>query len=41
MEGIYFLILWIGGALLHTLLELKIKPYLENNRKNVGNWPFF
>ncbi len=41
MEGIYFLILWIGCALLHTLLELKIKPYLKNFRNEVGNWPFF
>ena len=28
MEGIYFLIIWIGGALLHTLYDLKVKPSL-------------
>ena len=27
MEGIYFLLIWIGSALLHTLYDLKIKPY--------------
>lgn len=28
METVYFLIFWLGGALLHTLVELKMKPYL-------------
>lgn len=41
MEGIYFLIIWIGSALLHTLYELKLKPYLDNSRRDTGNWPFF
>ncbi len=27
METVYFLIFWLGGALLHTLIELKMKPY--------------
>lgn len=26
MDGIIFLVFWIGGAALHTLFELKIKP---------------
>lgn len=26
MEGLYFLVLWIGCALMHTLYDLKIKP---------------
>jgi len=25
MEGIAFMILWIGGALVHTLIELSVK----------------
>ena len=41
MEGIYFLIIWIGSALLHTLYELKIKPYLDIHSRSSSNWPFF
>ena len=41
MEGIYFLIIWIGSAILHTLYELKVKPYLDTYRENSGKWPFF
>jgi hypothetical protein len=41
MEGIYFLLIWIGSALLHTLYELKVKPYLDTFSKNPGNWPFY
>ena len=26
MEAIFFLIFWLGGATLHTIYELKIKP---------------
>jgi hypothetical protein len=40
MEGIYFLIIWIGSALLHTLYELKVKPYLDTYKKDAGYWPF-
>lgn len=40
MEGIYFLILWFGGALLHTLYDLKFKPFLKTFRTEPGNWPF-
>jgi hypothetical protein len=28
MEGVFFLVLWIGAAGLHTLYDLKIKPRL-------------
>lgn len=28
MEGILFLVFWLGGAALHTLYDLKIKPVL-------------
>jgi hypothetical protein len=41
METIYFLILWIGAAILHTLYELKVKPYLDTSAKDAGNRPFF
>jgi len=41
MEGVYFLVLWIGGALMHTLYELKVKPYLEAFRRKIDNRPFF
>jgi hypothetical protein len=40
MEGIYFLIIWIGCALVHTLYDLKVKPYLNTFRRNTGSWPF-
>lgn len=29
MEGILFLVFWLGGAALHTLFDLKIKPVLR------------
>jgi hypothetical protein len=41
MEGIFFLIIWIGSAVLHTVYELKIRPYLRNSRRNPDNWPIF
>ena len=40
MEGIYFLIFWIGGALLHTLYDLKLKPYLKMFNDEAKDWPF-
>lgn len=33
MEGIFFLVFWIGGALLHTLFDLKVKPIIETARE--------
>ena len=40
MEALYFLILWLGGAVLHTVYELKLKPYLKISRRQESNWPF-
>ena len=33
MEGILFLVFWLGGALLHTLFDIKIKPVLQAVRE--------
>ena len=33
MDGLLFLGFWIGGALLHTLYDLKIKPALKADNK--------
>ncbi len=33
METIFFFIIWIGGALLHTLFDLRIKPVLRAARE--------
>jgi uncharacterized protein involved in type VI secretion and phage assembly len=35
MDGILFLVFWIGGAALHTLYELKIRPRLKTTEKRV------
>lgn len=40
MEGVYFLIIWVGSALVHTLYDLKIKPYFMGNQKDTDEWPF-
>lgn len=40
MEGVYFLVLWIGGALLHTLYDLKLKPYLKTFNDEAKDRPF-
>ena len=40
MKGILFVVVWLGGATLHTLYEFKIKPLLDEvgkNRKDVPN----
>ena len=29
MEGILFIVFWVGGAALHTLFDLKVKPVVE------------
>jgi len=29
MEGILFIVFWLGGAALHTLFDLKVKPVVE------------
>ena len=40
MKGILFVALWIGCATLHTLYELKIKPFLDNLGKDSRDVPF-
>jgi hypothetical protein len=29
MEGIFFLVFWLGCSALHTLFDLKIKPLIR------------
>lgn len=29
MEGILFIVFWLGGATLHTLFDLKVRPVVE------------
>lgn len=41
MDGVYFFIIWISGALLHTLYELKVRPYLDALNRDAENWPFW
>jgi uncharacterized protein involved in type VI secretion and phage assembly len=41
MDGIYFLVIWIGSAVLHTVYELKVRPYLHNTRRKSNNRPVF
>ncbi|MHB8789358.1 MAG: hypothetical protein ACYDBT_05705 [Desulfobulbaceae bacterium] len=33
MEGIVFLVCWLGGAALHTLFDLKVKPAVQAVRE--------
>lgn len=33
MEAFLFFAIWLGGALLHTLYDLKIKPVLQSARE--------
>jgi hypothetical protein len=33
MEGFVFLVCWLGGAALHTLFDLKVKPALQAVRE--------
>ncbi len=33
MEGLFFLVFWLGGAALHTLFDIKIKPVLRAVRE--------
>ena len=41
MEGIFFMVFWIGGAALHTLYELKIKPVLAAAEDDGTDYPGF
>jgi len=40
MDGILFMIFWIGGAALHTLYDLKIKPRLKTAENSVDHTTF-
>ena len=33
MEAILFFVIWLGGAVLHTLFDLRIKPVLQSLRE--------
>ena len=33
MEALLFFVIWMGGALLHTLFDLKIKPVIQSARE--------
>lgn len=33
MEAILFFVIWLGGAVLHTLFDLRIKPVLQSVRE--------
>ncbi len=39
MNGLIFLVLWIGCAALHTAFDLKVKPVLQANREDEENFP--
>lgn len=33
MEALIFFVIWLGGAVLHTLFDLRIKPVLQSLRE--------
>lgn len=33
MEGVVFIVFWLGCALLHTLFDLKVRPVMEALRE--------
>ncbi len=35
MEGLLFLVMWIGCATLHTLFDLKVKPLIQANEETL------
>jgi hypothetical protein len=39
MKGILFVVLWLGCAALHTLYDLKIKPFLDGIGKDSTDIP--
>ncbi len=39
MKGILFLIIWISGTILHTVYDLKVRPFIEKNKDDWGH-PF-
>jgi len=40
MDGILFMVFWIGGAALHTLYDLKIKPRLKTTENSADHTTF-
>lgn len=41
MEGVFFLVFWIGCAALHTLFDLKVKPAIQASREDEENFRQF
>jgi hypothetical protein len=39
MEALYFLMIWIGSALVHTFFDLKVKPHFGGGPNNSDEWP--
>lgn len=35
MEGLFFLLFWLGCAALHTFFDLKIKPLIQANEESL------
>lgn len=33
MEAIIFFVVWLGGSILHTLFDVKVKPVLQALRE--------
>ncbi len=33
MEGLFFLVFWLGCAVLHTLFDLKVKPLIQAHKE--------
>lgn len=38
MEGVLFLVFWLGGAVLHTLFDLKVRPVVRANVEESDLW---
>lgn len=41
MEGVLFMLLWVGCSLLHTYYDLKIKPGLRSDADGQTDYPGF
>jgi hypothetical protein len=41
MEGILFMVFWIGSAAIHTLYDLKVKPRLQALEDEQTDYPRF
>ena len=41
MDGVIFMVLWIGCAGLHTFYDLKIKPALRSDSEEQSEYPGF